>query len=199
MVIRRSLFRIGKIYATEKVYQIIAIKEDLWKKNKIPRDLLPIPTLGKIIEILEERYEGTYKVKFAIEYLECPLAEIVNKDIVSSYRKVITDLIPDLIEAVEALDYEKMAYILDSVLYAQPNVFQEMAHYQLEKIFGYLKDGDESSSIYDWGLQQAKSFAAELAGKWVKIDTDKMNASEIKLLVRIACFYEKQEQEKDLI
>ncbi|GIN23404.1 hypothetical protein J1TS3_45380 [Siminovitchia fordii] len=38
-------------------------------------------------------------------------------------------------------------------------------------------------------------FANEFAQKWVKINIDNMNADEIKLLVRIACYFEKKEEE----
>lgn len=69
-------------------------------------------------------------------------------------------------------------------------------YYQLEKIFGYLKVGEEFSANYKWGLKQAKNIAAEFAGKWVEIDTDNMSADEIKLLVCVACFFEKKEQEE---
>ncbi len=178
--------------ATEKINKIIANKEQLWKKEKVPRDLPPIATLAKISEILKKRYQSTYRVELAIKSLECPLTE--NKDIVWSYRKVITDLIPDLIEAVEELDYEKMAIALDDVLRARPKNIHEMGHYQLEKIFGYLHVGDESLSEYKWGIQQVQNFANGFSGKWVKINIDKMNADEIKLLVRIACFFEKKEE-----
>ncbi|WP_346890052.1 hypothetical protein [Clostridium sp. UBA1056] len=182
--------------ATEKVYQIIADKEKIWEKDKVPKDLPPIATLEKIVEILKKRYEDTYIVECAIKYLSSPLTEPANEDIVTSYREVITDLIPNLIEAVEKLDYEKMAMTLDKVLYARPRKVHEMAHYQLEKIFDYLDIGYELSSNYDLGLQQARNFSDQLAKKWVKINTGEMNADEIKLLVRVACYFEKKEQEQ---
>lgn len=71
----------------------------------------------------------------------------------------------------------------------------KMGYYQLEKIFSYLHVGSELSSDYKWGLEQAQNFANEFARKWVKINIDKMSADEIKLLVRIACFFEKKEEE----
>jgi hypothetical protein len=182
--------------ATIKIHQIIADKERKRKREKINKDLLPIATLERILEILEKRYENPYSVELAIRYLKCPLTENKNKDIVSSYRKVITDLIPDLIEAVEELDYERMFDVLDGVLHARPKNIHQMGHYQLEKIFGYLHVGDETLSEYKWGIQQAQNFANEFSRRWVKINIDKMDADEIKLLVRIACFFEKKEEEK---
>ncbi|AYV69165.1 hypothetical protein C2I06_21235 [Niallia circulans] len=180
--------------ATEKVYQIIDNKEKIWRKVKVPRNLSPTITLEYILEILKSRYENTYYVELGIKCLSCEITEMANKDIVSSYKKIITNLIPCLIEAVEELDYEKMATALDNVLSARPKNIHEMGHYQLEKIFGYLHVGNESSSEYKWGLQQAQHFANEFAVKWVKINIDNMNADEIKLLVRIACYFEKKEE-----
>lgn len=75
----------------------------------------------------------------------------------------------------------------------------QMAHYQLEKIYSYL---DERSEYIDpasdeyWGLQQAYAFSQEFAKKWVKIDVKTMQYDEIKLLVAVACFMEQNEQEK---
>lgn len=106
--------------ATEKIYQIIANKNQHWKEEKVPRYLPPIATLEKIIAILERRYENTYQVELAVKSLDCLLSENKNKDIVSSYRKILTDLIPDLIGAVEELDHEKMTTILEGVLHARP-------------------------------------------------------------------------------
>ncbi|MBA4698458.1 MAG: hypothetical protein H2212_03410 [Ruminococcus sp.] len=180
---------------TEKVYQIIADKEKEWKKDKVPIDLSPIDTLTRIVEILKKRYENTYSIDISILYLQCSLTESANKGIVSSYQKVITDLIPCLIDSVEELDYEKIAMIFSEVLHARPKFTDEMAHYQLEKIFSYLNIGDELTSNYTWGILQADIFTDNFAKKWVKINTDTMNADEIKLLVSVACYFEKIEQD----
>ena len=45
-----------------------------------------------------------------------------------------------------------------------------------------------------WGLRQAQDFANEFAKKWVVIEIGKMDFSEIKLLVTIACYFEAKEQ-----
>lgn len=181
--------------ATEKIYEIIADKEEYWKKDRVPKDLSPIDTLEKIVEILEKRYESTYSIENAIRYLQCPLTESENNKNVLSYRKSISDMIPDLIEPVNKLDYKRMDIILNGVLHACPKFNHKMANYQLEKIFGYLNIGDELSSNYAWGIQQAEIFTEEFAKKWVKINTDTMNADEIKLLICLACYFEKVEQD----
>lgn len=182
--------------ATEKVYQIIYYKEKEWKKEKVTIDLPPIATLENIVEILANHYQDSYIVELAIKALNCPLTEQANRNIVLKYQKDITNLIPDLVEAVEGLDYEKLSNTLESVLYARPKISHKMSNYQLEKIFSYLNVGGELSTNYDWGIQQAQAFSDEFAKNWVKIDTSEMNGDEIKLLVRVACYFEKKEQEQ---
>ncbi len=82
-------------------------------------------------------------------------------------------------------------------MYCLPDlkIYMKWAITNLKKIFGYLHVGNELSSEYKWGLQQAQHFANEFAVKWVKINKDNMNADEIKLLVRMACYFEKKEEE----
>ncbi len=75
--------------ATEKVYQIIDNKEKIWRKVKVPRNLSPIITLENILEILKSRYENTYYVELGIKCLSCEITEMANKDIVSSYKKLL--------------------------------------------------------------------------------------------------------------
>ncbi|MDR5659875.1 hypothetical protein RH915_10275 [Serpentinicella sp. ANB-PHB4] len=182
--------------ATEKVYQIIYNKRTEWKKEKVAIDLSPIVTLENIVEMLENRYQDSSIVELAIKILNCTLTEQTNMNIVLKYQKHITDLIPDLIDAVEELDYEKLSNILGSILYAQPKISHKMLHYQLEKIFSYLNDGDELSTNYACGIKQVQAFSNEFAKKWVIINTSKMNGGEIKLLVRVACYFEAREQEQ---
>lgn len=75
----------------------------------------------------------------------------------------------------------------------------QMAHYQLEKIYSYLDERsdciDPASNEY-WGLQQAYEFSQEFAKNWVTIDVRTMQYDEIKLLVAVACYLEKEKQDK---
>lgn len=180
--------------ATEKVNQLISDKQQEWKKEKVTRGMPPIDTLRQVADILCKRYEEKYTVESAIEYLTCASTEPVNQQAVSDYQKAIIDLVPDVIQAVDDLDYNKLENTLCSVLSIRPNKMHNLAHYELEKIFCYLNKGDETSSNYAWGIQQANSFMKGFACKWVKIDTNTMSVEEIKLLVRVACYLEMMEQ-----
>ncbi|MFL2077166.1 hypothetical protein [Marinilactibacillus psychrotolerans] len=180
--------------ATEKIHQIVEEKRGIWKKNKIPRQLPPIQTLEEIKKRLKERYEETYTVDSALNCFKVQLTDINNQSIVLNYLKVIEDLLPSLIDTIDMLNHERSEDLLYSVLNTRPKSMHQMADYQLEKIFMYLDISDETSSNYHWGLEQAEDFAEGLGNKWVSINTDTMNAEEIKLLVRVACYFEKKEQ-----
>lgn len=180
--------------ATEKIYQIIEEKRESWKENKIPRQLSSVQTLIEIKERIVERYEDTHSINLVLNCFEVQLTDISNQNIVLKYRKNIEKLLPSLIDAIEALDHEKFENILNYVLHARPKTMHHLANYQLEKIFTYLDVNDEISSNYHWGLKQAEAFACDLGSKWVTINTIKMNAEEIKLLVRVACYFENREE-----
>lgn len=86
-----------------------------------------------------------------------------------------------------------------SIIYERPKDMHQMAHYQLEKIYSYLDERsdciDPASNEY-WGLQQAYEFSQEFAKNWVTIDVRTMQYDEIKLLVAVACYLEKEKQDK---
>ena len=72
-----------------------------------------------------------------------------------------------------------------------------MYHYQLEKIFGYLREKNEEiepGSNEEWGLIQTEDFYKEFAHKWVTINTKTMDYKEIHLLVTTACYLEYRKQ-----
>ena len=92
-----------------------------------------------------------------------------------------------------------------------------MAHYQLEKIFSYLVNGErlddmnsfkEPLHIYyqgndidsnaEWGVMQAMQFYEDLAKSYVCIKPT-MPFTEIKLLVNCACYFEKLNQQEGII
>lgn len=177
----------------------IAAENGKWKQTKVNRNQEPVAILHEIVNILSDRFESSYSVETAVQYLECPLTDERNKESVAAYRKAIIQTIPTVCDCVDALDYEGMENAL-SPLYMMPEHMHKMAHYQLEKIFSYLdcrsEHIDVTSNEY-WGLWQANAFYQEFAKKWVIMDVDHMSYDEIKLLVRVACFMEAQDQQKN--
>lgn len=168
-----------------------------WKKTKVSRNKAPLDTLIEIDQILSSRYVRCYSCKEAITYLGCQLTMEENAVSVERFRNAIISEIPAISDAVDALDNELVEEIFDRI-FARPTKMHAMAHYQLEKIFTHLHDNAETyaaSSGERWALFQANAFAEQFAKKWVTIQVYDMPYCEIKLLVRTACYLERQEQE----
>ena len=99
-------------------------------------------------------------------------------------------------DLVESLNEAKVSEILYDILDKRPKNMHQMAGYQLEKIFNYLHEGEGPNNI-DWGLKNANNFSKGFAKNWVNIDVNQMSFEEIKLLVRTACFLEKEKQKEE--
>lgn len=170
-----------------------------WKKRKINRNQDPVDILTEIKSVLTDRFQDTYSIEELLKYMICPISIEDNRENVLKFRKAIIDAIPGICDSVDNLDCELMEQIVGK-LFAYPREMHKMAHYQLEKIFSYLRDRSETIDPYSneaWGLKQAGDFANGFAKKWVKIDVDTMQYDEIKLLVYTACYLERKEQEAE--
>lgn len=169
-----------------------------WKQTKVNRKQDAVSVLNEIKSILESRFADAYSIDKAISYLTCATTIASNRNNVELFRKRIIECIPAICDSVDNLDYEALEDAV-SIIYARPDKMHQMAHYQLEKIYSYL---DERSDYIDaasdeyWGLEQAKLFSQEFAKKWVTIDVSTMQYDEIKLLVAVACYLEKEKQDK---
>ena len=170
-----------------------------WKEQRINREQAPCEILKEICMILDSRHESTYSIEEMIAYLDTPLSEKKNEKYVEEYRKYIIDTIPQLCDCVENLDsagqYEQERKINEF----NPLGLHQMAHYELEKIFSYLREKSMYIAIgsnEEWGLKMAKAFYDEFAFKWVVMDVYNMNYTEIKMLVLVALFMECKEQNR---
>ena len=167
-----------------------------WKQVKVNRNQQPAEILQEIIEILKERFENAFSIETALMYLNCPLSDERNEKNVAIFREAIIRTVPTICDCVDSLDYAGMGRAI-SIVFSQPQRMHAMAHYQLEKIYSYLdfrsKTIDPFSNEY-WGLRQAYAFSQGFAKKWVMIDVVNMPYDEIKLLVRVACYLEAEEQ-----
>lgn len=179
--------------ATTKVNQIILNKNSEWKKRKICRFRSPLNTLKEINNILVSRYEVNSYIEAAITYMECVSTLPENDSAIEKFRNAICSEIPFLCDAVDELDYSKIANRLSSIVYTRPKNMYQMAHYQLEKIYSYLNE-NQSSDNRLWALKQAEDFWKALACKWVMINLNEMSLEEIKLLVAVACYLEVNNQ-----
>lgn len=170
-----------------------------WKKRKINRNQDPVDILTEIKSVLTDRFQDASSIENLVVYLTCPISVEENRENVLKFRQAIIDVISAICDSVDNLDCESMEQIVGK-LFAYPRKMHKMAHYQLEKIFSYLRDRSETIDPYSneaWGLKQAGDFANGFAKKWVKIDVDTMQYDEIKLLVYTACYLERKEQEAE--
>ena len=168
-----------------------------WKKIKINRNQDPVDILTEIKSVLTDRFQDASSIEDLVVYLTCPISVDVNRENVLKFRQAIVGIIPGICDSVDNLDCESMEQKIVELL-AYPREMHQIAHYQLEKIFSYLRDRSGIIDPYSdeaWGLKQAEDFANGFAKKWVKIDIKTMQYDEIKLLVYTACYLERKEQE----
>lgn len=182
--------------ATEKVKEIVSLKEIEWKKHKINRSLDYLDILKEIKDILKLRHEEYYDVETVIRYMGCKNTLKENLTSVERFKQGIIEIIPDLCDAIDSLNYEMAIEKLDYILHQRPWKMHSMANYQLGKIYCDLNE-TQIVSKREWALEQVELFSKEFAKKWVTIIPQEMSFDEIKLLVTVSCYLEKIEQEKE--
>ena len=185
---RYILLSQATVWAQERIEDI----QSEWRTQQVNRNQEPISILHDALEIVYSRHWESDYLERAISYLTCQLTYSENQEVVEQYRAEIINRVPELCNAIEALDEECACEILDSILRVRPQHLHQGASYQLEKIFSYLNE--EHPSNITRGLIQAQAFYDEFAKKWVKIVPNEMSFTEIKLLVRTACYMEAKEQ-----
>lgn len=174
---------------------IIKAKEEEWKKHKVNRNLPPIEILKDIKEILEERCIDSYQIDELIRNLNTEVTCDDNNEFVNIFKSKIVEVIPDICNFMDEYNHEKVSETINNIIGVRPDGYPRM-HYQLEKIFVYLIDGNTGVNV-DWGLKQAEEFSKGFAKKWVVIEPYIMSFDEIKLLVLTACYLEYMEQNKE--
>lgn len=182
--------------ATEKVKEIVSLKEIEWKKHKINRSLDYLDILKEIKDILKLRHEEYYDVETVIRYMGCKNTLKENLTSVERFKQGIIEIIPDLCDAIDSLNYEMATEKLDYILHQRLWKMHSMANYQLGKIYCDLNE-TQIVSKREWALEQVELFSKEFAKKWVTIIPQEMSFDEIKLLVTVSCYLEKIEQEKE--
>lgn len=118
-----------------------------------------------------------------------------NQKSVAKFRNMIDSHIPKLCDAIDNFNYDVIYSTINADIEVHPREdVENMADYQIQKIFSYLNDEEGYNNIL-WGLKMAEEFSQGFAKEFVTINPRSMSFSEIKLLVRTAC-YLKNEQQK---
>ena len=172
--------------------KIIEEKTEEWKKRKININAKPLTVLKELVDVLKERYIDHNEFDELITYFTLESSIPANDETISKYRKAIILTIPILCNAIMDMDYNKMFDTLSQLVGwgGVPDELYEGASYDLEKIFS-LSYRTQPSDIW-WALRCVDSFSDHFAKKWVIIDTKCMSFDEIKLLVAVACYCEKE-------
>lgn len=110
---------IGNI--TKGFKDIIQIKEEAWKKHKVNRTMEPIETLNNVKDILEERCLESDIIKDLILDLNCISTKLENEESVSLYKKAIISIIPEICDAVDEYNHEKIYEIIRNVNGVRPD------------------------------------------------------------------------------
>ncbi len=175
---------------------IIKEKNEGWKQRKVNKNEELLSVLKDIVAVLEERYMEHYEFDELITYSTLPSSIPSNDGYIAQYRRFIVSSISLLCSAVDNMDYDKMFSVLSSLVGwgGVPDKLYEGASYDLEKIFGLSRQTHPSDVWYI--RQRVRSFSDNFAKKWVTIDADNMDFDEMKLLVAVACYCEKEEQKK---
>lgn len=187
-----------------------------WKKRKVNRNQTSLQILQEIKEIIKERCNQTpvsnYDVDRAIQYLSCKVNDGKNTDVINKYRDILQSKVVHLCNAIDDYDFNSHDNFTDDeankflqVLSSDLKYSYGHFNYHLEKIDDYLPDTNEiynntiDSEDIKWGMNCVLEFAKEFAQHYVKIDIYSMTFLEIKLLVQIACYLERCNQEKGII
>lgn len=194
-----------KSFIKNRYEQLILVKNELerrienkkeeWKRKKINRNQSDIQILQEVYDTLNERFCDTYEIECFIKFLKYESENSKNKNSVQRIRNIIISSISQICDSVDNLDYDKLANIVDEIIYAYPKNTYQTFSYDREKIFSYLNEKINTDKI--WGLQRAQSFSKQFAKKWVDIDVETMSYDEIKLLTITACYLELQAEKEN--
>lgn len=196
-----------KSFIKNRYEQLILVKNELerrienkkeeWKRKKIKRNQSDIQILQEVYDTLNERFCNTYEIECFIKFLKYESENSKNKNSVQRIRNIIISSIPQICDSVDNLDYDKLANIVDEIIYAYPKNTYQTFGYDREKIFSYLNENININTDKIWGLQRAQSFSKQFAKKWVDIDVETMSYDEIKLLTITACYLELQAEKEN--
>lgn len=180
--------------AIDVLHAKIEQKNEIWKKHKVVEGNTPINTLKDIALILEERYEETSYISELIYIFEYVPKNEKTKNSLNILRQHIADKIPNMARSINELDHNLFYDTVDHILYAVPEKSYTGANYEISKILGFSPNSDDEQFFRIC----TDSFFQKIAKKWVEIDAHRMPVEEIKILVKVACYLEKESERATL-
>lgn len=169
---------------------ILENKKQEWKRRKVNREGTLIDVIRDIISILKERYVDFDLFEALLCYLKTETTMDSNKTVVSKFKNAVQRDLPNICNAIDNFDYKTAFSIADSYYYPEFKTEDSFLTYSLSKILS--SRDDKKDFMFEYELQR---FYDIFAKKWVTIDAEHMDLQEIKLLIKVACYCEKVEQE----
>lgn len=178
-------------------------KQKLWLKHKADRSLTPLALLEEIRSIYIERYEETYFVDETIRLLKAELSLKSPKNVknVAIFRKALESVIIPVCDALEKMDYEAAANLIDGFISPdipdwpeRPDTRYRGMDYHYGKVSEYCRNAE--SSREDYKSIDLSCLMSGFVSEWVDIDPDHMTRDEIWLLVSTAWYLESTECQK---
>lgn len=166
------------------------------KKHKINRLLSFEDKLSNIIEILDKSHQDSFDLKNLKCYYLCQNTCEENKLVVQKYKKDIENKIDDMCSLTEKRDFSNLNTLVNSFISCRPYNNGEY-HRQLEKIYSNLCE-ERDEQIINSARKIVEEFSKGFARNWVIIKPYEMTCDEIKMLVTIACYYEKMQVNNEM-
>lgn len=179
-------------------------KEEELLQRKVDRDK-PLEELSaQILDIYKERQEKTSDLEDFFHLLQTEITSGYpkNQRSVKQYKDVLESEIPNICDAVDTGDYNKVATIIRHLLFANIQRLSKCANdkdmmltYQYGNIIKYCNQ--ESNEQWRRLIKRDLPYVMEgFAQKWVSIDCDSMPKDEVLLLLRTARFLESKKRMK---
>ena len=193
-------FNIIKAYVKYKYEQIAKITEWIrnqksivhsrWKQRKVDRSLPIDEMLLDARAICKERHvEYLDDIEDLYTFLTYRLTNIKhNIESVDIYRKAIVNAIPQICDAVDAIDTEELYTIPESLLFPE-NIKNT------SQCFDYFVSNIRLANDDTFFKIAAKIVVEETkTWGWADIDLDKMDVEEIRLLISASCYLQMQKE-----
>ena len=166
------------------------------KKHQINRLLSFEDKLSNMIEILDKSHQDSFDLRNLKCYYLCQNTCEENKHVVQKYKKDIENKIDEMCSLTEKRKFSNLNTLVNSFIYCRPYNNGEY-HHQLEKIYSNLCE-ERDDQIKNSARKMVEKFSKGFAGDWVIIKPYEMTYDEIKLLVTIACYYEKMQVNNEM-
>lgn len=124
-----------------------------------------------------------------IESLKAPITLLENEECIHNYRQLLITILPEVKTKIENQEFDALEQLVSKTVTVKPSRIDRSTRLKINKVYLFLTDPVRPETKAK-GYQIADSLSKEFLKDWVTIKAHQMSALEIKLLVRIGCYYE---------